>query len=243
MDDLHTVCSATDGPATEIPPAMDPSVQTRLRAEGRPPQEVEGLASIVEALLFASDTPLSAMRVASLVGEGVSPETIAKCIEFLNQRYARGGLSFRIEHIAGGFQMMTLPQYEPWLSRLNRQRRETRLSAAALETLAIIAYKQPIIRADIEAIRGVACSEVIQRLREMGLVRVVGRADVVGRPMLYGTTRKFLEVFGLSDLKDLPPLEQLDLRPRLDPVEEPDASRPTPPPAAPADEARAAAGA
>jgi segregation and condensation protein B len=94
------------------------------------------------------------------------------------------------------------------------QRAQTRLSPAALETLSIIAYKQPIIRADIEAIRGVAVGEVLNRLREMGLVRIVGRAEVVGRPLLYGTTKKFLDVFGLADLEDLPPLEALNLRRR-----------------------------
>jgi len=177
-----------------------------------PREPKTSLASIIEAILFAADTPLSATRLAELAG-GCGPATVRECIERLNGKYESCELSFRIEAIAGGYQMMSLPAYRPWLARLNRQRSETRLSDAALETLAIIAYRQPIIRADIEAIRGVACGEVIGRLREMGLVRIVGRAEIVGRPILYGTTRKFLDVFGLADLDDLPPMEALKLRP------------------------------
>lgn len=172
----------------------------------------ESAAQIVEALLFSSDAPLSAGRLAELVGCG-SPKTVRELIDELNARYEQAGLSFRIEEIARGFQMLTLPAYRPWLAKLTKQTAETRLSDAALETLAVIAYKQPVIRADIEAIRGVACGEVCNRLREMGLIRVVGRAEVVGRPMLFGTTKKFLDVFGLADLEELPPLESLKLRP------------------------------
>lgn len=167
--------------------------------------------SVIEALLFASDAPLSAARLAELLGGAAD---VRGHIEALNEKYERAGLSFRIEPIARGYQMMTLPAYKPWLSKLQKQRSETRLGEAALETLSIIAYKQPIIRAEIDAIRGVSCSEVVGRLREMGLVRVVGRAEVVGRPLLYGTTRKFLDIFGLADLDELPPMEALKLRPR-----------------------------
>jgi len=169
-------------------------------------------AQLIEAMLFSSDAPLSAARLSELVGS-LTPGVVRKQIEALNEKYAQAGLSFRIELIARGYQMMTLPQYRPWLEKLNKQRSETRLSPAALETLAILAYKQPVIRADVEAIRGVACGELISRLREMGLVRVVGRAEVVGRPLLYGTTKRFLDVFGLADLDDLPPIETLRLKP------------------------------
>ena len=105
--------------------------------------------------------------------------------------------------------MLTLPDFHPWLSKLRQTRAMTRLSKPALETLAIVAYKQPVMRASVEAIRGVASGEVLNRLREMGLVQIVGRAEEVGRPMLYGTTRKFLEVFGLQRLEDLPAVEEL----------------------------------
>jgi segregation and condensation protein B len=206
---------------------------------------------IVEALLFASDAPLSLARLTELANCGTQTEV--RCwIADLNLKYTTAGLAFRIEEIARGYQMLTLPAFRPWLMRLDKQRSQTRLSDAALETLAIIAYKQPIIRADIEAIRGVACGEVLHRLREAGLIKIAGRAEVVGRPMLYGTTRKFLDQFGLADLDDLPPMEALTLRrgPALvkDTPEAADAEAGRPPavPAlheAPPPEARAAAGA
>ncbi len=168
-------------------------------------------AQIIEALLFSSDTPLSLHRLSELVGVRSTTE-VRLHIADLNDKYTAAGLSFRIEEIARGYQMMTQPRFKPWLARLVKQQAQTRLSGAALETLSIVAYKQPVIRADIEAIRGVACGEVLNRLREMGLVRIVGRAEIVGRPMLYGTTRKFLDIFGLADLDELPPMEMLSLR-------------------------------
>jgi len=164
--------------------------------------------SVVEAVLFASDEPLSAERLVHIVEAG-GVRQIRKCIENLNDKYEAGNFSFRIEQIAGGYQMMTLSQYNHWLKRLLRARTDTKLSQAALETLAIIAYKQPVMRADIEAIRGVSTGEVIRGLMYKGLVRIVGRAEVLGRPMLYGTTKKFLEVFGLNTIKDLPKVEEL----------------------------------
>jgi len=188
-------------------------------------------AQAIEALLFSSDAPLSATRLADLVGR-CTPALVRRQIEALNEKYARAGLSFRIEAIARGYQMMTLPDFSPWVARLNKQRSETRLSAAALETLSIIAYKQPIIRADVEAIRGVACGEVICRLRDMGLIRVIGRAEVVGRPLLYATTKRFLDVFGLVDLDDLPPMEALRLKSASKPTEEVEPVKPPPMPEA-----------
>ena len=104
--------------------------------------------------------------------------------------------------------MLTLPVYDRWVSKLHKARAESRLSQAALETLAIVAYKQPVLRVQIEAIRGVAVGDMLVRLREMNLVRIVGRAEEIGRPLLYGTTRRFLEVFGLGSLKDLPKIDQ-----------------------------------
>jgi segregation and condensation protein B len=175
-------------------------------------------AAVIEALLFASDGALSAARLAELVGAGTARD-VREHVAALNEKYAAAGLSFRVEELAGGYRLMTLAAYQPWLVKLNRQRSRTRLSDAALETLAIIGYKQPIIRAEVEAIRGVACGEALNRLRELGLIKIVGRAEMVGRPMLYGTTRKFLDVFGLADLDDLPPLEAIALRRRTE-VEE-----------------------
>lgn len=168
---------------------------------------------ILEALLFSSDTPLSAARLADLIG-GVTPAIVNDCVELLNADYAASGRAFRIQAIAGGYQMLTTPVFQPWLAKLDKHRGQNRLGDAALEVLSIIAYKQPIIRAEVESIRGVACGEVMNRLRDMGLIKAVGRAEVVGRPLLYGTTRKFLDAFGLEKLEDLPPLEAIQLKSR-----------------------------
>lgn len=163
---------------------------------------------VVEAILFATDSPLPAAKIAKILGVGDARE-VRGHIAALNQLYTDMRLSFRIDEIAGGFQMLTLPAFNAWLSKLLRTRDETRLTAAALETLAIVAYKQPVTRADVESIRGVAAGDVLNRLREMNLVKIVGRAEDLGRPMLYGTTKQFLEVFGLASLEELPQVEAL----------------------------------
>jgi segregation and condensation protein B len=163
---------------------------------------------VVEALLFATDSPLPANKIAQILDQGTSRHVRAY-IKDLNGEYERKGRAFRIEEVAGGYQMLTLPAMQPWLAKLLRARQEGRISPTQMETLAVIAYRQPVLRADVEMIRGVACADVINRLREMGLVKIVGRAEDVGRPLLYGTTRKFLRVFGLGSLDDLPRVEEL----------------------------------
>ncbi len=163
--------------------------------------------SVTEAVLFASDESLTEARLANIVG--VPARQIRQHVKSLNEKYQANSNAFRIEKIAGGYQMLTLSPYNSWLEKLIRVRDDSKLSAAALETLAIIAYKQPVIRADIEAIRGVAVGELIRGLMYKGLVKIVGRAEVLGRPMLYGTTKKFLQTFGLDSLKDLPKVEEL----------------------------------
>ena len=175
--------------------------------DGQNEQTVETTTeSVVEAVLFASDEPLSANRLANIVGTGV--KQIRDHIENLNGKYEQDNHAFRIEQIAGGFQMLTLGPYNHWLKKLLRVRSDGKLSPAAIETLAIIAYRQPVIRADIEVIRGVVAGEMVRSLMYKGMVKIVGRAEVLGRPMLYGTTKKFLEVFGLNTLKDLPKIEE-----------------------------------
>ncbi|MBN1346808.1 MAG: SMC-Scp complex subunit ScpB [Phycisphaerae bacterium] len=166
--------------------------------------------TVVEAILFATDTPLAPKRIAQVMGVG-DGRSVRKHIKGLNKRYEEQGAAFRIEEVAGGFQMLTLSDFNPWLRQLLRARQDSRLSPAALETLAIVAYKQPVLRAEVEAIRGVAVGEVMNRLREMNLIKIVGRDEQIGRPMLYGTTKRFLEVFGLASLKDLPKVEELKL--------------------------------
>jgi len=175
---------------------------------GEPPLQEITTQSVVEAVLFAADGPLAAGKIAQIVGAGDARE-VRKHIAALNEKYEAAGCAFRIDEIAGGFQMLTLPQYNTWLSKLSRARQESKLSQAAMETLAIVAYKQPVLRADVEAIRGVSSGEMLNRLRELGLVKIVGRAEEPGRPMLYGTTRRFLDVFGLADLSELPKVEEL----------------------------------
>ena len=184
------------------PDSIDTQEQAQLSQYAEPTEE-----SVVEAVLFASDEPLTPNRLADIVG--ISAKHIREHINNLNNKYQANNNAFRIEEIAGGYQLLTLSSYNPWLKKLLRVRSDSKLSPASLETLAIIAYKQPVIRADIEAIRGVAVGEIVRSLMYKGLVKIVGRAEVLGRPMLYGTTKKFLEVFGLNTLKDLPKIEEL----------------------------------
>ncbi len=134
---------------------------------------------------------------------------VADAVAALNARYEADGRTFRIESVAGGRQVMTLPAFGPVVARLKGVREQGRLTQAALETLAIIAYRQPILRADLESIRGVACGEVLRSLMERRFVKIVGRADEVGRPMLYGTTTEFLKQFGIGRIDDLPSAKDL----------------------------------
>ncbi|MFO0878838.1 MAG: SMC-Scp complex subunit ScpB [Gemmataceae bacterium] len=162
----------------------------------------------VEAALFLADEPLTARKLAAAAGLKDAAEARRELVR-LRDLYTAEGSAFQVEELAGGFQLLTRPEFHSWLSRLRQAPPETHLSAAARETLTIIAYRQPITRADIEAIRGVGSSEVLKQLMEKGLVRLAGRDDTLGRPALYETSRKFLQVFGLKSLKELPPGEGL----------------------------------
>lgn len=189
------------------------SVRARAEQQGliAPPASDEPLSARIEALLVATDRQLSEAKLADLLG--ISGKNVHKAIkeaiDELNRDYDKSGRSFRIERLAGGYQILTRPQFSELLERLFGQRQDSRLSQAALETLAIIAYRQPILRAEVEAIRGVACGEVLRSLLERRLVKITGRAEEIGRPMLYGTTSEFLKVFGLASLDDLPPVQGL----------------------------------
>jgi len=213
-EEFQTSASSVEPQETDLAESQDESLAGAENGGLETPPQVAGAKSIttesiIEAILFASDEQLSAERLVSIAELNGGVKQVKKCIEILNQQYQQGGRAFRIEEIAGGFQMMTLPDYNIWLKKLLRERGDNKLTPAALETLAIIAYKQPVIRADVEAIRGVACGEMIRSLMYKGLVKIAGKAEILGRPLLYGTTRKFLEVFGLNDLKDLPKAEEL----------------------------------
>lgn len=174
---------------------------------------------VVEAVILGTPEPLSAQRVAAVIPYA-KPAKIKKLVEELNAEYIAQGRSFEIIEVAGGYQMRTLPEFAPQLQQIQPQR-PLRLSKASLETLAIVAYKQPVTRGDVEGVRGVDAGAVLRSLLERKLVKLAGHKEVPGRPMLYGTTRRFLEVFGLESLKDLPSLRQLEeLAPRTESSEE-----------------------
>ncbi len=159
---------------------------------------------VVEALLFASDTPLEAERIREVL-DLESVEAARELVEELRARYRDRGL--QIVEVGGGYRMITRPEVAPWLVRLARARTKTRLSRPALETLAIVGYKQPVSRPEVDAIRGVNSEAVLENLLERRLIRITGRKDAPGRPYLFETTREFLVAFGLRDLADLPKVD------------------------------------
>jgi segregation and condensation protein B len=165
---------------------------------------------LLEALLFVSDGPQRPNRLIQFLGKSARKD-LPKLVQHLNESYANEGRSFRIREIAGGYQMYLMPTYTRAVEKFLKKQRERRLSQAALETLAVMAYKQPVTRADIEHIRGVNSDGVIASLLERKLAAIVGRSQKVGRALLYGTTQQFLEYFGLNSLEELPRLEELVL--------------------------------
>ncbi len=181
--------------------------------EGLPPTEGFTLDAAVEAILLTTERPLAPAKVAEALSAWLEdaedgPAEVAGAVERLNTDYAAGGRAFRIEQVAGGYRAMTVPELAPALAGFHRARLAGRLSRPAVETLAIIAYRQPVTRAQLESIRGVGCGEVLRTLMERRLVTITGRAEELGRPMLYGTTKTFLDTFGLANLKDLPDVGQ-----------------------------------
>lgn len=167
------------------------------------PQEIK---PIVESLLFAAGAPVSLRRLAEVIG--VAQADIKPALALLEEDYATPGRGIFLAEVAGGYQLRTVADYVEYVKTLIREK-PNRLSRAALETLAIIAYRQPITKAEIEAVRGVDVDGVLNSLLTKKLIRVMGRKDVPGRPWVYGTTPQFLELFGLSDLSSLPPLPEI----------------------------------
>jgi segregation and condensation protein B len=165
------------------------------------------LQAALEALLFSSDQPLSL----SLLAESLDapPDQVAEALVALEAGYAARGAGIQVREIAGGHLLVTAPEHSEWVGRLLRGRKKMRLSRAALETVAIIAYKQPVTKSEVEAIRGVDSSGVLATLLERSLVTIRGRSKVIGRPLLYGTTQEFLDYFGLRELAELPRPEEL----------------------------------
>ena len=162
----------------------------------------------LEAILFLAREPLNTRKISQYANLADGTEALT-LIRQLNQLYDQEGRAFRVEQVAGGYQLMTHPALADWLRRLAGTPPEVRLSTPAMETLTVVAYRQPVQRAEIEVIRGVACGEMLRQLMDRDLVRIVGRSEELGRPFLYGTTNRFLHVFGLGGIDELPRAEAL----------------------------------
>jgi len=164
--------------------------------------------SRLEAVLFLANEPLGSRKLAQLANLADATEA-RTLVAQLQLKYDQRGCAFQIAHVAGGYQLLTRRELAPWLRPLSGLASEIRLSPPALETLAIVAYRQPVLRAEIEAIRGVACGEILRQLLDRDLLRIIDRSEELGRPLRYGTTKRFLQVFGLNSLNDLPWAQQL----------------------------------
>jgi segregation and condensation protein B len=195
-----------DGPPRNRPLPLIYRLPLQRPGDAGPTDELarDAVLANVEAVLLAADEPLTVRRLVLVAGLRDAAEA-RRLLKRLQEMYDRDGTAFRMEEIAGGFQLLSRPEYHRWLARLRRGAQEVKLTAPARETLAIVAYRQPIMRADIESIRGVQSGDVLRLLMEKGLIRIAGRDESLGRPVLYGTTKKFLQLFGLRSLKDLPP--------------------------------------
>ncbi len=196
-----------EGSRTEEGVSAPVSQEAGPGGEASPPEPIirlsrEELQGALEAVLFSTGEPIPIRQLAELFE--VSLHDVREAVEELRLEYANTGRAFRLEEIAGGVQILTLPRYEPWVRRHLQSSKDARLSPAAFETLAVIAYKQPITKADLEAIRGVQCAPILKTLMDRNLVKIVGREETLGKPLLYGTTKRFLESFGINSLTSLP---------------------------------------
>ena len=169
---------------------------------------MDDIKNIIESLLFVADEPLTIDRLKKIIS-GAESRELREALEELEADYETRQGGFFLKQVAGGYQIRTRPEYMEWIKRL-LQPKPLRLSKPALETLAIIAYKQPVIRSDVEHIRGVDCGGVLRVLLERKFIRVLGRKDIPGRPLIYATTKRFLEVFDLKNLKDLPTPKEIE---------------------------------
>ncbi len=169
---------------------------------------MDDLKNIIESLLFVAENPLTVDQIKQIVTLPDS-KMIRQTLNELKQDYEGRQCAFSLHEVAGGYQFRTRPEYVPWIKRF-LQPKPARLSKAALETLAIIAYKQPVIRSDVEQVRGVDCGGVLRMLLERKLIRVLGRKEIPGRPLIYATTKEFLQVFDLKNLKDLPTPKEIE---------------------------------
>jgi segregation and condensation protein B len=208
---LHSVAERYAGPlvranrfqAVAAPHLASPeSTEVQSAAPDHSSPDDDALQRL-EAVLFLARESLPSRKLSQYanLADGTQARTL---VRRLNERYDAAGRAFRVEQVAGGYQLLTRRKFAPWLRRLEHVPGETRLSAPALETLAVIAYRQPVPRADIEAVRGVNCGEILRQLLERELVRIDGRSNELGRPYLYSTTKRFLQIFGLVHLDELP---------------------------------------
>ena len=217
---LHSACARYAGsfgrpgphwlghPLRPLPSGTALAANTGPPAEVSPSTEHDAALSRLEAVLFLAKEPLNSRKLSQYanLADGTQARTL---VRRLNERYDAAGRAFRVEQVAGGYQLLSRRKFAPWLRRLAHVPDEARLSAPALETLAVIAYRQPVPRADIEAVRGVNCGEILRQLMDRDLVRIGGRSAELGRPFLYATTKRFLQLFGLSTLAELPRGEEL----------------------------------
>lgn len=194
---------------SEVEPETGESVVAEMSAPASDPalSDLRALKGILEALLFVTADPIPVTRFLALLG-AVTKQEVEQALTSLSHDYEQEGRGLQLAEVAGGYRIMTKAEFAPWLKRLEKVKAPSKLSRSALESLAIIAYKQPIVRAEVEQIRGVETSGVIRTLLERKLVRIVGRKEEPGRPIMYGTTKFFLEHFGLRDLSQLPPLRE-----------------------------------
>jgi segregation and condensation protein B len=203
VEDLPTTAEAPRGEQAEAASEQElPAAESVAQAVAE-----RELKAILEAMLFVSSEPLSVTRFVSVLGD-VTKAEVERVLQALGEELEQEGRGVRLAEVAGGYRLVTKQEYATWIKRLDKAKSTAKLSRSALESLAIIAYKQPIVRSEIEEIRGVETSGVVRTLLERKLVRIVGRKEVPGRPIMYGTTKYFLEHFGLNDLSQLPPLRE-----------------------------------
>jgi len=203
---------------SETPETPTPSTDTPGAPSTESAAAAAPLVNVVEALLFASDAPVEASRLQEVLGLGAAAEA-RELVEALRQRLEADGRALQVVEVGGGFRLVTRPEVAPWLVKLARSRTRSRLSRPALETLAIVAYRQPVSRPEVDAVRGVSSEGVLDNLLDRRMVRIAGRKDSPGRPFLYETTRDFLVAFGLRDLSDLPKPDGALIVPEIAPVE------------------------
>ena len=205
----------SDENPVDEPQLEQPPVEETVADEPQPRMELSQLKAVIEALVFASPDPLTPRMLYRLLNDEPKEDVLAALKALQADYVERGGL--HMAEVAGGFQITTRPEYHEWVRRLFHDRSSNKLSAASLESLSVIAYKQPVTAAEIGEIRSVNTSGVLSTLLERHLIKIVGRKNVIGRPFLYGTTKEFLIRFGLNDLGDLPKIEDMAQQLGFDP--------------------------